>query len=125
MRIKHHGVTGSTRTSLRPMSPSPRSYRKKPVSTKSTKIHSKFKSHCNTCHYTIWQGELINYNGVATHLDCKSALVDETPRRLDPQYKDIFGKINKEKIKAIIAKKENPRPKAVPVLCTGDTTKEE
>jgi hypothetical protein len=62
-------------------------------------MRSKFKSYCNKCHYTIWQGEWIRYTGKAYHLDCKEALVDDTPRILNPKFEGIFGKIQKDKLR--------------------------
>lgn len=44
---------------------------------------SKFQGYCATCHYTIWRNETIRFDGRATHLDCRWARKDGTPRRLD------------------------------------------
>jgi hypothetical protein len=51
-----------------------------------TIMKSKFIGFCSDCHYTIWQGEKIKYNGRAVHMDCVKALNDNTPRRKDLKY---------------------------------------
>lgn len=64
-----------------------------------TVIKSKFKGNCSTCHYTIWQGERIAYNGKPHHIDCKRALNDDTPRTLDPYYQRLIGKVSKKRLR--------------------------
>lgn len=65
---------------------------------KTKRMKAKYRGYCNNCHYTIWQGETINYNGQAYHADCVVALKDDTPRRLNPSYIKLYGKVDKVKL---------------------------
>jgi hypothetical protein len=66
-------------------------------------IYARYKGFCATCHYTIWQGERIWYDGRAKHLDCRRAILDNTPRVVDDKYIHILGKLNRKKMKAALA----------------------
>lgn len=68
-------------------------------------MKAKFKGYCNKCHYTIWKNEVINYNGVAWHVDCVTALKDPTPRALDKRYIDVLGKVKKNKLVDLLDKR--------------------
>ncbi len=63
-------------------------------------IKSKFKGYCKDCHFTIWQGESIKYDGKSHHLDCIKAIKDKTPRTLHPHWEKMFGKPNIKKLKS-------------------------
>ena len=71
-----------------------------------TIMHSRIKGYCSTCRHSIWLNEKIIYDGKAHHLDCSKALVDETPRRLDPNYLSTFGKIKKSELAKMIEAKK-------------------
>lgn len=68
------------------------------------KIRSKFSSYCSKCHYTIWFGELVWYDGRARHLDCTRAIKDSTPRVLDERYLWSTGPEVKQLINKMIAR---------------------
>lgn len=72
-----------------------------------TQLKSKFKNYCIDCHYTIWQGEMINYDGKPHHQDCLSALKDETPRTLNPHVEKMLGKANKSKVVSLLEEKSS------------------
>lgn len=65
-------------------------------------IYSKYKGYCSRCHYTIWVNEKIGYDGKAYHLDCKKAILDNTPRILDKRYIKVIGDVDKKKVKAAL-----------------------
>ena len=68
-------------------------------------MKSKYKGTCSICHYTIWRGEDIEYNGKPKHLDCKAALIDKSARELDQRYLGIYGAVDKKMLrKALIAR---------------------
>lgn len=72
----------------------------KSLSNKNTStMVSKHKGYCTDCHFTIWIGERITFDGRAHHLDCKRAIKDETPRDLHPHWQKLFGKPNIKKLK--------------------------
>lgn len=77
----------------------PTTPKKKKSKNKGTIMNSRFNGFCAKCHYTIWKNEKIRYNGKATHLDCKKAIKDSTPRVLDNKYLSTVGKVNKKKLR--------------------------
>lgn len=79
--------------------------------TSSTIMNSKFKGYCASCHYTIWQGEKIRYNGNAVHLDCKVSISDPTPRVIDQKWLSTLGNVNKKKLKEKINRSKTGSPK--------------
>ena len=63
-------------------------------------LNAKYRGYCADCHFTVWQGERVNYDGKVHHVDCKSALLDDTPRVLNPTYARIIGKVSKTRLVA-------------------------
>lgn len=61
-------------------------------------MNARYQGYCNRCHYTIWKGENIQYDGKAYHFDCVVSLQDATPRILNPQYVKTYGKVDKIKL---------------------------
>lgn len=78
-----------------------------------TIIKSKFKSYCYTCYYTIWQGELIDFNGKANHINCLAAIRDESPRQINPKYVSLFKGLRRNELKKLIEDKLSKSPRTV------------
>lgn len=70
-------------------------------------LNARYRTYCNKCQHSIWQGERIRYNGKPWHLDCQSALRDNTPRVLNPRYVSIIGKTSTKKVRALLGKPSN------------------
>lgn len=67
------------------------------------KIKAKYRGYCRTCKHTVWANEYANYgNNKLTHLDCKAALADMTPRIINPKFEHILGKVNKKKLRRLL-----------------------
>ena len=60
-------------------------------------INAKYRTHCQTCYFTIFKNERMGYDGKAYHLDCITALKDEFPRSMDKTKERIYGKVNRTK----------------------------
>lgn len=60
-------------------------------------INARFKSHCQTCYFTIFKNERIGFNGKAYHLDCIKALRDTYPRSMDKNKERLYGSIKRTK----------------------------
>lgn len=78
--------------------------------------HAKFKGFCTKCHHTYWPGELVekvvrwdsrkkkNCPFGFKHIDCPSALVDKTPRTLNPKFETMYSGLDKAKLKKKVKK---------------------
>lgn len=62
-------------------------------------VKAKFNGYCDTCKFSIFKGETIQYNGHARHVDCIKAMTDSYPRRFNPSLVSMYGKVERKLMK--------------------------
>ena len=60
-------------------------------------IRTKYKGYCDRCHFTIWKGEAVDHSKQTVHRNCVEALRDPTPRRMNTEYRGIYGSVDRKR----------------------------